>query len=1341
MYRKNGNWKFAICLTCTCMLAASPLRAAELTWTGNGGVFFDNAGNWNPAQSPTAADNLTFAGSASAYSLILAGTPVANEMRFLGGTYTMEGGGGSNLSNEDTWIDGGTLTATGSNTAWGVSDDIIVGDLTTGTLNVEDQSLVTHRGIFLGNSALGQGTVNVSGSGTTLGTSQSTSIGRIGVNGTGTMNVTGGARSDMSSALLGQFAGSTGTVNVDGVGSTFVTHNFDMRAGDAGNGHINVTQGGRILATGNGNLIAGNVAGSDGTITLNGGIADVGSRIYVGKEGTGTFTATNGSTVNSNFQFRLGDGATGSGTATFDNSTLTIDDSIHDLIVGWSGQGQMFLQNGASANVPNDVFIGYETVSTGDNRLEITGGSSLNFGNNSDDDLNVGHRGNGTLIVNDGSTVSGYFLSAGAVAGSTGNVTIDGSGTTANLQSLFAGNSGTGDVTVSGGAQMNLQMTGSTTANLTVGDSDVGVGTLTITGTNGTGTASTVTANRRAEIGGSNNESGGTGTLNIEAGGRLVTAGGVIGLKHANVAGAGGVGVVNVTGAGSRWESNAGFTVGDNGQGDLNVTAGGYASTTSSLVVGNGNTADDGTANVLVSGAGGGTPSTIDIQTQLRVGDDRAATMRIEDGAIVNSAIDGAAHAYIGNASSADGAEVIVDGATWNQFGARIRVGNNGGSAAAPSTLSVLNAGTVQNSGFLMIADTATSSHGLVEVIGNGSNITSTFGVVGDAGTGTINVLGGGVVTMTESLDIAGTGSGRGTVLVSGTGSRLDVSIDMSVGRDNGSIGALTIAAGGSVNSAEFRVAESAGSTGTVNVQANGTLSPATGSNMYVGGSSAGAGGNGILNVSGGTVDVFDDEISVYAGGTVNLSAGTLATSGVHRIGNGKFNFTGGTLSLKGNQVVDQTLIDNIFNDSSTGTSNASLDSGMTLQIGGTAALDAPLQLRGGSFSVGSINNLANLDWDAGTFQLTSANVDIGPGGIFGDQLLLNSAQSLVVNQTTTNNGLINATGSTLNFAGGLTNNADMVLIDSVVSGDVNTPGGSTVTVVGAVSFMNMVSGAGNFYGPGTANFIGGYGPGDSPAIVSFEGALSLNETNTLFMEIGGNDNSVAAQYDQLLVAGMALVDGALDVSLIDLGGGTYAPQQGDSFAILSASGGLDGTFSNLNLPTLSSGLSWQLNPGGSTLFLNVIGGQINGDFDGDGDWDGDDVDSLVMVVAAMSNNPLFDLNGDGNVDGADLQDWLAEAGATNLASGNPYIVGDANLDGSVDGQDFIAWNSAKFTATARWTAGDFTADGFVDGIDFIEWNTHKFTSSDGFANAVPEPHGLVLWLVAMAFAAKRRRR
>ncbi len=148
---------------------------------------------------------------------------------------------------------------------------------------------------------------------------------------------------------------------------------------------------------------------------------------------------------------------------------------------------------------------------------------------------------------------------------------------------------------------------------------------------------------------------------------------------------------------------------------------------------------------------------------------------------------------------------------------------------------------------------------------------------------------------------------------------------------------------------------------------------------------------------------------------------------------------------------------------------------------------------------------------------------------------------------------------------------------------------------------------------------------------------------------------------------------------------------------------------------------------------LEIVSAPVpgGGDFDGNGIYDCADVDGLVAAIASGSVDAMYDLDQDGTVGGGDLTEWLAEAGAENIASGNPYLEGDANLDGSVDVGDFNIWNGSKFTTTPAWCSGDFNADGSVDVGDFNIWNGNKFQSSD-HVSSVPEPTSFALLGIAL---------
>ena len=148
-------------------------------------------------------------------------------------------------------------------------------------------------------------------------------------------------------------------------------------------------------------------------------------------------------------------------------------------------------------------------------------------------------------------------------------------------------------------------------------------------------------------------------------------------------------------------------------------------------------------------------------------------------------------------------------------------------------------------------------------------------------------------------------------------------------------------------------------------------------------------------------------------------------------------------------------------------------------------------------------------------------------------------------------------------------------------------------------------------------------------------------------------------------------------------------------------------------------------------------------DFNNDTSCDAADIDLLTAETASGGNDPMFDLTGDNLVNGADIAEWLVQAGADpgNAAAtgGNPFLAGDANLDGVVDGQDFIVWNGAKFSSSDQYSMGDFNGDGVVDGQDFIVWNSNKFQASSGDIASVPEPSAIGMLLLGVLGLARRR--
>lgn len=164
--------------------------------------------------------------------------------------------------------------------------------------------------------------------------------------------------------------------------------------------------------------------------------------------------------------------------------------------------------------------------------------------------------------------------------------------------------------------------------------------------------------------------------------------------------------------------------------------------------------------------------------------------------------------------------------------------------------------------------------------------------------------------------------------------------------------------------------------------------------------------------------------------------------------------------------------------------------------------------------------------------------------------------------------------------------------------------------------------------------------------------------------------------FDRLVTGGLAQLDGVLDLNLI----GAFNPSLGDSFTILSATGGLINTFSSLDdsFAALDAGLIWDVVYNPTNVQVEVILG-LPGDF----------------------NNDLV-------VDAADYTVWRDNLGSATTLPGDP-------TPGMVTAADRAVW-AANYGATAPPAAASY-------------------------ATAVPEPGALGLLLGGILGGASLRRR
>jgi hypothetical protein len=148
----------------------------------------------------------------------------------------------------------------------------------------------------------------------------------------------------------------------------------------------------------------------------------------------------------------------------------------------------------------------------------------------------------------------------------------------------------------------------------------------------------------------------------------------------------------------------------------------------------------------------------------------------------------------------------------------------------------------------------------------------------------------------------------------------------------------------------------------------------------------------------------------------------------------------------------------------------------------------------------------------------------------------------------------------------------------------------STLTVNG----VYMQAPGGRLRGKGrlvstTFNNSGDISPGDSPGELEIEGSFAQAATGALEIEIGG---SIAGdQHDVLSILGAASLGGSLNASFIDSGGGLFQPDAGNSFTLLTATGGLTGAFDELRIlnPLGDKYIRGKLNYTASDVTLEIL--------------------------------------------------------------------------------------------------------------------------------------------------------
>ncbi|MBY2910901.1 autotransporter domain-containing protein [Rhizobium leguminosarum] len=368
--------------------------------------------------------------------------------------------------NDTEIVDGNDPGGTGAGTQpspWTINTNLIVGDQ-----NGDDAALVIRNGGIVSNDigVLGvdpgaAGTVTVTGTGSAWTNSDDLYVGHRGV---GVLNIEDGGVVDNIFGRIGYFSGASGTVTVTGTGSTW-TNAQDLYIGDSGTGTLTISNGGTVSSTA-GLISNDTTAIGEVIVTGTNSIWSNSSYISVGEAGAGTLTISNGGSVTASEGY-VGYSSNGNGVVSVTGTGSSWINS-GALFVGEFGSGSMSVENGGTVSA-SEVIIADDSGATGTVRIA---GSAAN-GRGVLETGYIERGGGDADLVFDGGILRATGNEANFLRGfNAGEVTIDAGGAFIDTNGFAVGIAtdlqGTGGLTKQGSGTLTLSGTSSYTGVTTV---------------------------------------------------------------------------------------------------------------------------------------------------------------------------------------------------------------------------------------------------------------------------------------------------------------------------------------------------------------------------------------------------------------------------------------------------------------------------------------------------------------------------------------------------------------------------------------------------------------------------------------------------------------------------------------------------------------------------------------------------------------------------------------------------------------------------------------------------------------------------------------------------------
>ncbi len=475
---------------------------------------------------------------------------------------------------------------------------------------------------------------------------------------------------------------------------------------------------------------------------------------------------------------------------------------------------------------------------------------------------------------------------------------------------------------------------------------------------------------------------------------------------------------------------------------------------------------------------------------------------------------------------------------------------NTGGGTLSPAnTLTVTNsvggAGGLNMSGAGVLILSATNTYGGTTTVGSGVLQVGSAGTSGSL-PGNVSLAGGSVnYSRTDNLTQAGT--------IAGSSSASSIT---NISTAAGSTNTLTLASGinslGTIrNSAVGTLALNAAANSTNNLGGNlvntSGIFQLNGGYWSVTNNLNTAGNNFVIN---GATVVASGGMASYGATNLNVSSGTLFVSGGARfssiLSNANFSLTGGSF------IVSNTSFGvRLGNSSGNNAAQAGYVAFNGTQTSGSFLIVS--NTTDNAFSLGGYGPIASAQ--SASYTLAGGTLTIPFGAGSGNGIWL-GADSNALGTTT-----FTLTGSGKLFA----NNIKGAQSSASGAKQIFNLSGGTLTAF-AIDASNLQS----TNAPGTYGTLynngGTLAPGDLGAAgkTTITGNLT-NSGGALAVDLGGTTPATVLQngvtnYDFVSVSGATLLDGSLNVSLIN----SFTPTATDSFTILTSTNGVGGVFTNL---------------------------------------------------------------------------------------------------------------------------------------------------------------------------------